>query len=162
GALDALINDPGFLLVTEPAALVARWAALRTPDGQRALAAFELGLHHWDADPAARLDWLGANAARLRATTLTHACATARGDWRARGAAWAGYGHGRLPGHKGPVGAIAVGRAGNRDVIVTGSDNATVRIWDAVTGDPIGPPLAGHGGVIPAAAIAPAGTRDVI
>jgi WD40 repeat protein len=162
GALDALINDPGFLLVTEPAALVPRWAALRTPDGQRALAAFELSLHHWDADPAARLDWLGANAARLRATTLTHACAAAGGDWPTRWAAWAGYGHRRLTGHNDPVGTVAVGRAGSRDVIVSGAHDATVQIWDAVTGDPIGAPLAGHGGVITAVAIAHAGDRDVV
>ena len=40
--------------------------------------------------------------------------------------------------------AVAIGRAGDRDVIVSGSDDGTVRVWDAVTGDPVGDPLTGH------------------
>ena len=38
--------------------------------------------------------------------------------------------------------AVAIGRAGDRDVIVSGSDDGTVRVWDAVTGDPSDGPLA--------------------
>ena len=41
---------------------------------------------------------------------------------------------------------MAIGRAGDRDVIVSGSTDGTVRVWDAVTGDPVGAPLAGHDG----------------
>ena len=33
--------------------------------------------------------------------------------------------------------AVAVGRAGDRDVIVSGGDDGTVRVWDAVTGQPV-------------------------
>ena len=44
------------------------------------------------------------------------------------------------------VNAVAIGRAGDRDIIVSGSDDGTVRIWDAVTGNPVGDPLAGHDG----------------
>ena len=33
---------------------------------------------------------------------------------------------------------MAVGRAGDRDIIVSGSDDNTVRVWDAVTGQPVG------------------------
>ena len=35
-----------------------------------------------------------------------------------------------LTGHTGGVTAVAVGRLGDRDVIVSGSDDGTVRIWD--------------------------------
>ena len=34
------------------------------------------------------------------------------------------------------VRAVAIGRAGNRDIIVSGSNDKTVRIWDAVNGQP--------------------------
>jgi WD40 repeat protein len=69
---------------------------------------------------------------------------------------------GPLAGHDGPVRAIAIGRAGDRDIIVSGSDDQTVRVWDAVTGDPVGAPLAGHDGSVRAVAIGRAGTLDVI
>ena len=39
-----------------------------------------------------------------------------------------------LTGHAGAVAAVAVGRAGGRDVIVSGGQDGTVRVWDAVTG----------------------------
>ena len=44
------------------------------------------------------------------------------------------------------VTAVAIGRAGGRDVIVSGGQDATVRVWDAVTGQPRGEPLTGHTG----------------
>ena len=44
--------------------------------------------------------------------------------------------------------AVAVGRAGDRDVIVSGGDDGTVRVWDAATGQPAGPPLTGHTGAV--------------
>ena len=140
GELDALASDPGFLLAADPGAVLAQRANLRTPDGKRALAAFDLSLHDWEAaTPAARLDRLAANAARVHAAALTAACAIAGGEWPVRWAAWTGQGHRRLPGHDDSVNAVAIGRAGDRDVIVSGSDDGTVRVWDAVTGDPAAP-----------------------
>ena len=53
-----------------------------------------------------------------------------------------------LTGHTGAVNAVAVGRAGDRDVIVSGSEDGTVRVWDAATGQPVGPPLTGHTGPV--------------
>jgi WD40 repeat protein len=51
---------------------------------------------------------------------------------------------------------------GDRDVIVSGSDDQTVRVWDAVTGDPVGGPLAGHDGPVTSVAIGRAGNMDII
>ena len=62
----------------------------------------------------------------------------------------------------GPVNAVAVGRAGDRDIIVSGSDDGTVQVWDAVTGDPPGAWLADHDGRVNAVAIGRAGDRDII
>ena len=41
---------------------------------------------------------------------------------------------------------MAIGRIGDRDVIVSGSWDQTVRVWDAATGQPRGDPLTGHTG----------------
>ena len=58
---------------------------------------------------------------------------------------------------------MALGRARDRDVIVSGSADGTVRVWDAVTGDPVGGlRSAGHDGPVRAVAIGQAGDREVI
>ena len=62
----------------------------------------------------------------------------------------------------GGVRAVAVGRAGERDIIVSGGRDGTVQVWDAVTGEPAGGPLAGHDGGVRAVAVGRAGDRDII
>jgi WD40 repeat protein len=66
-----------------------------------------------------------------------------------------------LAGHDDVVTAVAIGRAGDRDVIVSGSHDKTVRVWDAVTGDLVCT-LTGHHDAVTAVAIGRAGDRDVI
>ena len=58
--------------------------------------------------------------------------------------------------------AVAIGRIGDRDVIVSGSWDETVRVWDAATGQPRGDPLTGHTGRCGAVAIGRIGDHDVI
>jgi WD40 repeat protein len=55
-----------------------------------------------------------------------------------------------------------VGRVGDRDVIISGSADETVRVWDARTGQVVGPPLTGHTGPVGAVAVGRVGDRDVI
>ena len=55
---------------------------------------------------------------------------------------------------------MAAGRAGDREVIVSAGYDGTVRVWDAVTGQPASP-LTGHGSVY-AVAAGRAGDREVI
>jgi WD40 repeat protein len=49
-----------------------------------------------------------------------------------------------LRGHTGSVWSVAIGRSGDRDIIVSGSDDQTVRVWDAATGECVHT-LTGHG-----------------
>ena len=58
--------------------------------------------------------------------------------------------------------SVAVGRVDGRDVIVTGSDDGTVRVWDAATGTPIGAPLTGHTGWVRSVAVGRVDGRDVV
>ncbi len=51
---------------------------------------------------------------------------------------------GTITGHSGSVRAVACTGLDGRPVAVTGSDDATVRVWDLSTGQPVGQPLTGH------------------
>lgn len=49
-----------------------------------------------------------------------------------------------LTGHDGPVRVLATGRLDGRPIVVSGGQDATVRVWDVATGRPVGAPLTGH------------------
>jgi hypothetical protein len=163
-ALDGLADDPGFLLATDPVSFLAQRARLRTQGGRRVLAAFELSLGGWAASTdMERMTRLAASADRVRATALVAACAQrCQEEWPVGWAAWAGDGFRQLTGYDDWVFAVAIGRADDRDVLVSGSIEGTVRTWDAVTGNPIGGPLTGHDHAVYAVATGRTGNRDVI
>ena len=54
---------------------------------------------------------------------------------------------------------MAIGRAGDRDIIVSGSADGTVRVWDAVTGALAWPAMTSW---VNAVAVGRAGDRDII
>jgi WD40 repeat protein len=56
---------------------------------------------------------------------------------------------------------VAIGRVGEGDVIASGSDDGTVRVWDPRNGRPIGDPLAGTS-IVEAVALGRVGERDLI
>jgi len=163
-ALDGLAGDPGFLLATDPVSFLANRASLRTQGGKRALAALELsrGDLESSAGPERMAD-LAASAARVHATALVTACAQRCADeWPVGWAAWAGEGYRQLTGYYDWVFAVATGRAGERDVLVSGASDGAVRIWDPVTGSPIGESLHRHGHAVYAVATGRTGNRDII
>jgi WD40 repeat protein len=57
---------------------------------------------------------------------------------------------------------VAIAQLDGRPVIVTGSGDTTVRVWDLTTGAPIGQPLTGHTEAVNAVAIAQLDGRPVI
>ena len=53
-----------------------------------------------------------------------------------------------LTGHNGPVNAVAVAELDGRPMVISGSDDETVRVWDLATGTPGGEPFTGRGGPV--------------
>ena len=52
-----------------------------------------------------------------------------------------------LKGHTGYVSAVALGEVDDEPVVVSGSDDGTVRLWNARSGQPRGQPLEDHTGM---------------
>jgi WD40 repeat protein len=113
-----------------------------------------------EPSPARRGDRLALAAAHLG---LTHAAPAydTTAPLHPKWAHTAGPLHRTLNGHDGDVYAVAVGRLGDRDVIVSGGVDGTVRIWDE-DGNSLGRPLTGHDGDVNAVAVGRLGDRDVI
>jgi WD40 repeat protein len=66
-----------------------------------------------------------------------------------------------LEGHEKIVYSVALGRLGDREVIVSGSEDKTVRIWEASTGKEL-QALKGHEGSVLSVALGQIGGRNVI
>ncbi|WP_379498493.1 hypothetical protein [Nonomuraea thailandensis] len=65
----------------------------------------------------------------------------------------------RIPGHSGEVRDVAFSPDGH--LMATASDKGTVRMWNASTHQPLGPPLTGHTAMVNGAAFSPDGTMLV-
>ena len=164
GQLLSLLDDPDYLAyadltrlpsllsletdtATDPIAVVVRQVATRAsplPPARRgcllALAAAQFGLPDMQRRLAAVCD-----------QPFTLIWAHSRG-----------IPHMELTDHTSGVRAVVIGRIGDRDVIVSGSSDRTVRVWDAVTGRRRGERLTGHTGSVETVAIGRIGDRDVI
>jgi len=67
-----------------------------------------------------------------------------------------------LAGHTDTVWSLCTTQLDGRPVIVSGSDDKTVRVWDLATGAPIGQPLTGHTYPVSSVAAAQLNGRPVI
>ena len=58
--------------------------------------------------------------------------------------------------------AVAVGELDGRPVVVSGSSDETVRVWDLATGAPVGDPFTGHTGGVRSVAVGELDGRPVV
>jgi hypothetical protein len=154
GRLEEFLADPGMLLAAEPARLLQVLPRVTSP----AARAYQQAAHQLIPDRP-----LGQRASCLhRAARYCGAAELAEGiealgialPWTTRWAHWQASGTARqLIGHTGSVGAVALGEVDGLPVIVSGSRDMSVRVWDARSGQPRGQPLIGHTEVVGAVAL---------
>ena len=65
-------------------------------------------------------------------------------------------------GHDSTVRAVAVTELDGRPVVITGSDDRTVRVWDLATGTPVSHPFTGHRDWVRAVAVTELDGRPVV
>jgi len=161
--LPLLLDDLDFVIHADPDRLIS--AILTLPLAGRPRIAFvvlQAGRRLAQQPPKRRAAFLSLAAAHLGLPALNQNLHNRSGDsWHVEWAHTLGYPHQRITGHAGGVSSVAVGRLGGRDVIVSGSDDHTVRIWDAA-GQPVGDPLTGDTRSVSSVAVGRLGGRDVI
>jgi hypothetical protein len=148
GRLDEFATDPGVLLAGEPARLLRVLPSVTSQTGRIAARAYQQAAHHLAIDRP-----LGERASCLqRAACYCGAVDLAERieglglelPWKTRWAHWRATGISRqLTGYSGPVNALAVGMVDGQPVIVSSSDDGTVRLWDARSGKPWGKAITG-------------------
>jgi len=171
GRLDELTANAGFLLCTEPSA-VLRWRArLSTDKGLASLAAYQLSLGQpgdqdylgqpGDQDYEVRAWWLHTWARKTRADRLAESAAElSESDWLIGRAWWSGTGYQALGGYRHGVLAVTIGQMDETDVIVFGDEDGTLQIWDP--GSNVTQTVLSHNGAVLAVAAGRVADTDVI
>ena len=166
GQLASLLDDTDYVIEADYTRLLpllaTDHAAQATPVG---VVLRQVGRRASALPAGRRRTLLALTAAHLRFHQLGTRLAAADHDSNSFLVRWAhrlGSPHREITGHTGRVLAVAIGQLGDREVIVSASEDQTVRVWDAASGEPIGEPLTGHTGSVKAVAIGRLGDREVI
>ena len=169
GRLDQVLEDPFYLIAVDPARLVPHLDRAQSVPTRAIAAVYRQSAHHLALlNQSARASQLELMAHHLGYRGLAARIASAAPDrpWQTR---WShgrrATGHQVIPAHTGPVAAVAAGELPDgTPVIISGGDDATVRVWRTADGTPVGDPLTGHdrGVAAVAAGELPDGTPVII
>ncbi|MFF2578438.1 caspase family protein [Streptomyces goshikiensis] len=146
GVLTDLIEDPGFLLASDPRALLTAFSAIEGDTARRIRSAYEQVAHRLALDRPLgdRAADLQLSARRCEADPLADRIEdlALERPWAAKWAWWSTSGvHRLLAGHTRNVSCVAVGALDGRPISVTGSIDGTARVWDLTAQQQIGDPL---------------------
>ncbi|MFJ7907199.1 WD40 repeat domain-containing protein [Kitasatospora sp. NPDC096204] len=163
--------DGAFLVNADPATVLAllpeAWGF-----GRVGAAVYEASSHrHREAGPAVRRELLALDALRYgdgKLAARIEAVPVADERFPRRRAEWASGGQlggcrWSVAGHRRGVSALAAVPVpvDGREVVVTGGNDGTVRLWDLATGEAVGEPMADHTGQVRAVAAAELDGRAV-
>jgi WD40 repeat protein len=146
GRLDALIRDPGYLAVADPARLVTVLPVIREEGARRFADIYNRVADRLIEQQPLERQSLIHMTAQMEAPDLTPLLEPpVPARWRCRWARMRRSTPHRIIGrHALGVRSVAFGMIDNRAVVVSGSDDRTIRLWDARMGEAIGKPLEGH------------------
>ena len=151
--IDQLATDPRFLLAAAPAGLLTAFGSTLTTDAYAAADAYRraLALLHRAASHQQEPAYLLFAAKCAMALQLAEAIAVSRLrlDWATSWVAWRDDPRHRAVGQdQGSVRAATTVDLGGRSVLVTATEDHTLRVWDLTTGVAVGEPLTGHTGAV--------------
>ena len=166
GMIDELSQDPGFLLAATPARLLDALAYAASAPARAAADAYRRALPFLRThEPAEHSAYLALAARWGRAPALADRITTdgLSSPWRPLWASWQLHRpHQIITGHTGWVHAVATGELDGRPVVVSGSGDGTVRVWDLATGALVGDPFTGHSGGVHAVGVTELDGRPVV
>ncbi len=166
GRIDDLIVDPAFLLAADRPQLLAALGAASSKPARAAADAYRRAAYHLSTAPVREhASYLQLAARCARAPQLADVLENRleRGTWSCTWASWRlARPHRAFTGHTGWVRAVAAAELEGRPVVISGSEDRSVRVWDLATGAPIGQPLTGHTSWVRAVAAAELDGRPVV
>ncbi|MFD6295810.1 caspase family protein, partial [Streptomyces sp. NPDC060235] len=154
GRLDDILKDTEYLVHATPSALTPQLQHASTDEARLAAAVYRADFNlHAPARPGARRLALAFNAARAGAHALLRQLTASMGptEWApiwATGRSFTPALRDTFTGHTGWVDSIACTVVDGVPVAVSGGRDGTVRVWDLLSGQPVGEPLTGHTGAV--------------
>ena len=162
GMLGSLTSDPLYLLTADPDRLLVAFGAPGCNAGSEESHVYQAAFNNVRRarTPEDAGSYLEMEARKSGIESLADAIAALplKRPWSVPWAQWQPEGtHRTLQGHKAGVTSIALGTWQGRTVIVSGSSDGEVWVWDLGSGTPIGKPLHGQSGAVNPVAV---GTRQ--
>jgi WD40 repeat protein len=163
GRIDELAQYPGFLLNSEPSRLLSALGKTTSPPARAAAAAYRRALPSLRNHPVEEHSAYLSLAARCARADHLADNILVENPWRARWASWQlQRPHIRIPAHIGAANAAVVASVDQRQVVVSGGDDGTLRVWDTQTGASVRRPAAGHDDAVTALALSALEHRRVV
>lgn len=169
-SFDNLIRDPGYLAVADPARLVVALPNVKGDQGRRFADIYIRVVDRLvELKPIERMPYIHMTAQMEDPDLAPHLEPPVATAWRCKWARTRPTAPNRVIGrHRQAVSSVGFGTIDGRPIVVSGSDDTSVRLWDARTGKAICAPLEGHTdsitsvafGVIDGGEVIVSGSRD--